>query len=326
MSREILNSSEIVEGKKIFLMMSKKFLEQVASEITNNPNLNDETGGLILGIREVRKNNDINIIPLGSLNSKDPQELERRVTHLNIGGPLTNIGRKWQVESWSNWIARYSTIYKDFDYNPKNSNLKLTILGIWHKHPGSYIDYSGEDNATIDNILKTPGKPDFLFPVAILRSKSEGGENHIENALKLRVGNDTFVDIKFYFRSKSDGKTQILKPEIYGSNYFPALATPAWYTENPIKFKNEVHEFEKNGFTVDIKHTLRNDLPHPESWLILRKDNEDTYYIRMSYNFLKDKLLFITKNDPDKTEDFNGITADYDKSMAETFIKVVKSI
>lgn len=301
MSKEF-QTPEKIAGNEVYLMINKKFLEDVAKEVLRNPDPLDETGGLILGVREVRKGNQLFIVPLGYINTKDPTELERRHAHLTIGGPITNLSRVWQVE---NWQTNYPNTYEDFSPNMDNPSNRLTILGIWHKHPGSMIGYSGEDSQTVDNILRSSKKNDFIFPVAILRSIHEAG-SQIPDSIRIKPSNDSYVDIKFYYRTRN-GNTYVLKPEIYGKDFFPHLYSPPWYVDNPRRFKKEIATLEAMGLRVGVKHVWRFGLRFPESWLTVSKpESSRTLFVRMSHSFDKDGIFFATRQDPDKETGHGG--------------------
>lgn len=323
MYKEILNTEER-EQKQTLLMVNKRFLTQIVKEIDSNPK--DETGGYIYGLRDSSDPKRTLLIPLESFTPLESSEVERQGAHLNIGGPIAGIYRSWQIK---NWQKIYSNFYRDFSFDSESPNTKLSLLGIWHKHPGSLISYSGEDSMTVDNILQTPGKKDFLFPVAIDSREYSWGLSTpplIPEAMRLNTGANHFIDIKFYYRSKFDGQTQILKPMIINQNIVPHLAEIPWYVQDPSRFNKELDALKNAGFNVALKLMHRQNLHFPDTWLVItHKDSKKPYYLRMSsFSFPLDGLFLITPNDPDKTvAHHEGFVLNTNSTIAETIYPII---
>ncbi|OGM11179.1 hypothetical protein A2V80_00565 [Candidatus Woesebacteria bacterium RBG_16_39_8b] len=295
MSKEFLTSKEKINDKELVLMLNERFLKQIVDEVVDNtlnsPN-DPETGGYILGIRDAKDKNRNIYVPIASFTPKDDWgEIEKLAAHLSIGGPLANLYRKWQVANWQNI---YPTFYKDFPFQPDDPNTKLTLLGIWHRHPGNMLSFSNEDSNTIDRILKTPGKEDFIFPIVILGEGIPRDENSFR--METAVGN---LDINFYYRSAVSSQTKILTPEIYNSQLFPNLANSPWYAEEPSYFKKELKAFQKLGYKTGIRFITPSGQKTPEIWLqLVHQELTDPVYIKTSVNFHEDRTFFIKFSDP----------------------------
>ncbi|MCX6704647.1 MAG: hypothetical protein NTZ07_04385 [Candidatus Woesebacteria bacterium] len=326
MSHEIIQTENEKGETQTLLMVNNRFLAQVVKEIRNNPNPGDETAGFILGFRDSSEPKKTLLVPIESFTPPDSGEIERHRAHLNIGGPIAGIYQSWQVK---NWQKIYSNFYRDFPFNPEDPNTQLSLLGIWHKHPGNYIGFSGTDDATIDNILRTPGKMDFLFPVATDSREYLSGSSTpppIEDAIRLKTNDNHFVDIKFYYRSKEDGQTKILKPMMINQNILPHLAEIPWYVENPSRFKEEVEAFKKDGYGVAINLKHKQDLHFPDTWLVItHKDLNKKFYLRMSsFEYPTDGLFLITPNNPDTTKiDHDRIVLFAQTTIAETIKPII---
>ncbi|MBI3397044.1 hypothetical protein HY045_01060 [Candidatus Woesebacteria bacterium] len=281
---EIIKSREYERSLAPLVCYSVKTLHSIIEECKTHPHL--ETGGFIFGQSLQIFDNKKAFVVYGTFTP--PNEITRTGGHLSLGGETCGDFYDWQK---AHWKYSYPDYLKRFG-RENTGNGKVGLLGVWHKHPGKYIDFSGEDNHQVNSHL-TQGLENYIFPI-VIRYNSRESDSKSKLPHLIRIVDDNCVyDIATYYRSRGSSNTFLAMPLKLDSGLFPNLADTPWHIQNPIAFEEEYNAFSNLGFSIEIVPKIPKGKREGEIWLILK------------HQFLREPIYITTPGNYYLTRTFN---------------------
>ncbi len=286
------------------LLIPRSFLDQISEETLKQLGTREETGGYIYGLRTSTENTPDVLVPIGCFT---PNGVDRSFGHFSVGGPECTEFDNWQRVNWDRRFKDYMDTF-NFNYERDMPSGRLKILGIWHRHPGSYIDFSTTDDRQVNEHLTK--MEDYLFPIVVI--KDTRSIPLANNQVRIYDDGKVAIDSIFYFRRRGSDKTLKLQPTIAASEYFPSIEPVIpWFVKDYGLYKRELEDFGE--WNAKVKPVLA----VPEKWFVINIDNlKSPIVVRTSNNYSQDgtvELILGNPKDP-KTQKI-GLIIPIDKGI-----------
>ncbi len=306
------------------LFLPQSFLKAVETEILLHPK--DETGGYIYGFRITNKGRK-HVVILGSYTPPFKTEVKRTMGHLDLGGKESAEYHRWFKAHWPQLRQEFIKRFPGWEKGVQE--LKPEVIGTWHRHPGNFIGFSGEDDHTIDHKKLGTNRENYLFPIFVVRKKSAQDPYPpplVVPCVQIRVSKTTFIEGVFYFRERQNKLiTYELEPLIDRvEGNFPAISQIPWHLSNAELFDAECSALEASGFTVTPVLFTPKGKEAKEFWLELNHPNHpQPIFIKTSDNFLAKPQITIALTDPRVHENPEILSPQFTKTIAKTVMAVL---
>lgn len=286
------------------LRMPQAVIGSIAQEIISHPQT--ETGGVLIGVRVPVADRKTLLIPLVSYTSENMREVTRHAGLFQVGGFWTH-----QYYSWLR--AHWSYVFKDFLAKYQLSTLALDkvdfqVLGVWHKHPGTMLNYSlHQDAGTVDHELDTNSElSEFLFPIFVLRQKTK--DNLFPHKLttasvqfSVPLDPNSIIEGVFYCRKNRPRGETLLTPIIDHNDDYPHLPDAPWFLKDQAsftRFQSWQREFLQLGFVMTLKQVVFKNEQWVSTFLKLQHASGLICYVLFDYHFADNQLLKLSLNEP----------------------------
>ena len=310
------------------LHLPQSFLDAVIKETLAHPQT--ETGGYIFGLRYRTPTGDYLLAPLGSFTPAHAQDIFREGGFLRLAGQGAADFDTWLLGHWPYILKDFLSRYDKPDH--PISGLKPEFLGCWHRHPGNYIQYSQEDDSTIQKSLRK-SMPDYLFPIIIIRPPKPFLGNLAPpinpDALRLTPNPNTALDMVFYYRRRNQRSFThyVLPPHIHPSNEFPDFVSAPWYIQAPHLLEAELAALEKIGAEVTPQPFIPKGKTKIEIWFRLaHPDLPQTVYFHTPVDFDKSRVIDIRFDNPRQTPDGKALTLTLPRNTGTRIADIVSPV